>query len=147
MAWFLIPLLQQLLCGEAGESKLTVAPAWMVFKSFICGSLGVFLIVLTGNNPSLALFLALPSVPLVISARPCKSMAFNWFQTSIAILLSPPVLLAVYGFWVRDLSQASQFLDDAHYFYLLYRATFLPVICLCYWPLIICVQVLIGMAR
>jgi Gaa1-like, GPI transamidase component len=147
MAWFLIPLLQQLLCGEAGESKLTVAPAWMVLKSFICGYLGVFLTVLTGNNPSLALIVALVSVPLVVLVRPSKKIAVNVLQTFVALMLSPPVLLLIYGLWMKDLKIASQFLDDAHYYWVLYHATFLPIICLLYWPVIISVQCLIGMAR
>lgn len=102
----------------------------------------MFLIVLATINPSLALLLALPTVPVYISVRPCKSILLYLVQSGILMFLSPPVLLAGFGLFDRVL--ATQFLVDANHYWELYGALLLPVICL-YWPFNIAAQTLISM--
>lgn len=145
MSWFIIPLLQRLACGEAGASKLTVSASWKILHCFSCGALGMFLVVLATTNPSLALVLALPLVPIFILVRPARSVLSFVFQALVLFCLSPPMLLFLYAFSKSSIAAATSFADAAFHHWDLYGALLLPVICVFYWPLNLAAQLIISM--
>ncbi|KAJ3349310.1 hypothetical protein HDU91_006403 [Kappamyces sp. JEL0680] len=145
MAWFMMPLLQRLFCGDSGASKLVVAPAWEVLHSLTCALLGMLLLVLATTNPSLALIMALPSVPIFILVRP-RNSTFAWVVQSVLLMaISPPVVLGMYAIYEQDIRAATAFLYNTFQYWELYGGLILPVVCLFYWPLNLATQLLITM--
>ncbi|KAI8901968.1 Gaa1-like protein [Globomyces pollinis-pini] len=145
MALFMIPLLQRLYCGEAGASRVTTAPVWKILKCMINGGLGLFLLSVAAMNPSLALVMAILLVPSFIMIRPTKSLIFYSFQMFVLFIISPPVILAIYGLVYGDYTVATQFLSDIWHHWSLFGGLLLPWICLGYWPLTLAAQVLVTM--
>lgn len=143
--WFMIPLIQRLITGESGSSTITVAGSWKILKCFVCAIMGMVLMSLTTINPSLSLFFAIPLVPITLLFRPTKSNVLFVIQMSILVLLSPPMLLALYGLYVQNYYAATLFLTEAFEYWSVFGGFFLPMMCLFYWPLNIACQVCIGM--
>ena len=146
-SWFLIPLLQRLICNDSGASRINVSAVWKTFKAFNCAILGVFLIVLSTSNPSLALFISLPTVPLLVLAKPSRNHSYLFAQALILVILSPPGVLLLFWLSTGDFASLASFLKDSYQFWDMFGTIFLPCICLFYWPLNIATQVLITMEQ
>ncbi|TPX69672.1 hypothetical protein SpCBS45565_g02244 [Spizellomyces sp. 'palustris'] len=140
---FMIPTLQRMMEGS-GASTATTAPAWMILKCLGCAELGGALIALSTLNPSLSVFLAIPSVPAFLLARPTESHYRFLLNVAAVTLASPIGLLGIMSLWEGlDVAQgvAGKVVDG----WTLYGAWLLPFICFVYWPMNMVANVIIGM--
>ncbi|KAJ3258769.1 hypothetical protein HK103_003363 [Boothiomyces macroporosus] len=144
MTWFMIPLLQRLICADAGASRSTTAPVWLILKSFILGLMGLFLFSIATMNPSLSLLMSIPIVPVFLLIRPTANILY-YVQMMVLVALSPPVLLFLYAFVQQDHLVAAQLLTNSYFYWDLFGGLLLPWIALAYWPLNLGAQVMISM--
>lgn len=146
-AWFLIPLIQRILCGEAGASRSTVAGSWQILKCFIYGLEGIILLSLTLANPSLSAIMAVIIIPVTMIIKPARSFILLVLQSAMLSALSPPMILFIWGIVVGDFSAPIEFLARIYEYWYTFNAHFLPWICLLYWPLNLASQVLVTMEQ
>ena len=139
----LVPFLHRLTQDSGSETKTTVSASKIV-KVGCCGLLGVSLVVLTATNPSLAILVAIPSVPVFLLIRPCGSL-MNVLQMFILNILSPPGIVFVYCLATQNTHGAMAMLVNAMEGWKLFGSQIIPLVCLVLWPLNLAGQVLVGM--
>lgn len=142
--WFMIPLLQRLMCGSGGAPNSKSYGAWYTLKCLMCGEAGLILIAISTQNPALALLLSIFIVPITVLVRPSNVDRLATVSGILLVLLSPPMLFFI-GFFVMGDEVVLKFLYDATSYWELYGAIILPCICLVYWPLNMAAQVVNGM--
>ncbi|KAJ3270445.1 hypothetical protein HDV01_007805 [Terramyces sp. JEL0728] len=144
MTWFMIPLLQRLICADAGASRSTTAAVWLVLKSFILALMGLFLFSIATMNPSLSLLISIPVVPVFLLIKPTANI-FYYVQMFVLVAFSPPVLLFIYAVIQQDHLAAAELLTNSYFYWELFGGLLLPWIALAYWPLNMAAQVMISM--
>lgn len=136
--WFIVPLLQRLFGGNSGSTRYRIAGAWQIIKCIVYLILGLGVVCLTLVNPSLAIVFAVPLIPICILMKPRKSFMMLLLQSTILFLISPPVLLLMFGA-NGDILQ--QLLEN----YTTFGNLLLPWIIYFCWPIILCLQLLVTM--
>jgi hypothetical protein len=144
-SWFLIPLLQRVFCGDTGSSRYSSAGAWKILKCFIYLVLGVGLSSLMTINPSLALAIAIPLIPICIICRPSQSLFFLVIQSSVLVVTSPPVLLVIYALYSQDIGVVNSTIKWLYESWSTFGGSFLPWVVWFYWPLNLALQLLVTM--
>ena len=143
-SWFMIPLIQRILAGDAGSSRSTISGVWMIFKSLIAALYGIFLFSLLTMNPSLSLLTSIPTLLFLLILKPTRSFLFMMIQSIILQCTSPPMLLFGYGLFT-SMKTSIDFLSFIVDSWFHFTGLFLPIMILIYWPLNLACQVLVTM--
>ena len=143
--WFIVPLLQRLFGGDSGSSKYRITGCWKLLKCFLYLGVGLGIVAMTPTNPSLAVLISVPLIPILILCRPYKSFGMLCLQSLLLFILSPPVILVIFGIFKGGLKQAVSLLNSSLENYETFGNLLLPVICLFYWPIILSLQLLATM--
>jgi glycosylphosphatidylinositol transamidase len=147
VAWFFIPLIQRMFCGETGSTRSTVVGSWYMLKCFVYGLQGMFLLGLTAINPSLSLAYGVVMFPITMIIRPTGSFPLLFLQSLFLTMVSPPVLLLIWGILGQNFIVPWMFLADLCENWNTFGAIFLPLMCLFYWPINITLQVMATMEK
>lgn len=139
LALFINPWVVQMVQGKQNGQGVP-----FMLKLLVCSESGLVLISLATVNPSLALLLAIPLLPL-ITVPTTKSPRFvkliHWI---LVLLMSPPVMLAVAYLTIGN--SVFELVHQSIVHYSVYGSIAFPLIVLVYWPLNICAQTLLVIA-
>eukprot|EP00842_Homolaphlyctis_polyrhiza_P001941 jgi/Hompol1/2748/HPOL_000637-RA len=142
----ILPLIHRL-AGGSGAATKSSEPAWRMLKLLCCGALGMVLITLTAINPSLAILIAIPNVPVFLNLAPGSSTAHRLFQLALLSILSPPGLLLIAAVISREPQRVMLAAKNAVHHWIVFDSQLVPVVCLLIWPLNLAAQTLIEMEQ
>nr|KAJ3420158.1 Glycosyl phosphatidyl inositol protein transamidase complex subunit [Polyrhizophydium stewartii] len=139
-----MPFLHRLFYGSGASTQVSV-PAWKILRLGCCAALGMILFVLTAINPSLAILIALPYVPLMLLIRPTENPALRHAQTVLLNALSPPGVLILIVIASGGSLQVLRDVKDMIRDWRVFGSQLMPIIGVLIWPLSLAAQTLVQM--